>query len=62
MGGGVEAEIADVEDGWALRCTPSCKRAQPRVQLGEREGLREVVVGAGVETDDAIVDAVARRQ
>ena len=34
--------------------------AQPRAQLAQREGLDQVVVGAGVEALDAVVDRVAR--
>ena len=35
--------------------------AEPGAQLGDRERFREVVVGPGVETEDAIVEGVARR-
>ncbi len=38
------------------------ERAQARLQLADVERLDEVVVGAGVETVDAIGDRVARRQ
>jgi hypothetical protein len=34
--------------------------AQPRLQLAQRERLDQVVVGAGVEALDAVVDGVAR--
>ena len=36
--------------------------ADPREQLAEREGLDEIVVGAGVEPLDLVLDGVARRQ
>ena len=38
------------------------ERAQPREQLLERERLDQVVVGAGVEPGDAVVDLVAGGQ
>src|SRR5437870_13445445 len=59
MAGGVELEITDLEDAWTLRRAPAGEGPQPRVQLRERERLRDVVVGAGIETDDTVVDAVA---
>ena len=47
----------------AARTSPAARqRAQAREQLGERERLGQVVVGAGVEAADAIVDGVARRE
>jgi hypothetical protein len=36
------------------------ERVDARQQLAERERLGEVVVGAGVEAGDAILDAAAR--
>ena len=39
---------------------PAQQRAQARLQLAQGERLDEVVVGAGVEALDAIVDRVAR--
>ena len=41
---------------------PAQQGAQPRHELGERERLDHVVVGAGLEPDDAVVDGVARRE
>ena len=38
------------------------QRPQPRLELLQRERLDEVVVGAGVQAGDAIVDGVARGQ
>ena len=38
------------------------QRAQARLELAQREGLDEVVVGPGVEAGDAIVDRLARGQ
>ena len=49
-------------DGRAARPPAPGERAQARQQLGERERLRQVVVGAGVEPGDAILDRVARGQ
>ncbi len=41
---------------------PAQQRPHPGEQLVERERLHEVVVGAGVETGDAVGDLVARGQ
>jgi len=40
----------------------SDERADAREQLGDREGLREVVVGAGVQAGHTVGDRVARGQ
>ena len=58
----VEAEVADFEDGRPLGIAPADERAQAGEQLRERERLDEVVVGAAVETRDAILDRVPRGQ
>ena len=60
--GRVEPEVADLELGRPLDAAAPRERAQPREQLGEGEGLRQVVVRAGVEARDAILDGVARGQ
>ena len=59
-GGGVELEVARLEHGRALERPAARERAQPRDELGERERLDEVVVGAAVEAGDAVLDRVAR--
>ena len=41
---------------------PPRERAQPSEQLAEIERLGEVVVGAGIEAGDALLDGVERRQ
>src|SRR3954464_14529249 len=48
-GGGGEPQVADLEHGRALDGATAGERAQACQQLGERERLREVVVGAAVE-------------
>ena len=58
----VESQIPDLDDSRPLRDASARERAQPSVQLRERERLREIVVGAGVESGDAILDASARSQ
>ena len=61
-GGRIEAEISHLQQGGTLgRATPH-ERAKPREQLGERERLQQVVVGAGIEPGDAILDRIARRE
>ena len=58
----VQPKITYLQDGWSLRFSAAHDRAQARQQLGERERLRQIVVGAHVEPGDAILDRVARRQ
>ena len=57
---GSSRKLADLEHRGPLgRCTPD-ERAQASEQLVERKGLREVVVGARVETRDPVFDGIAR--
>ena len=58
----VEPEVADLEPHRSLGRSAAHERAQPREQLGEREGLREVVVGACVEPRHPVVDRVPGRE
>ena len=58
----VEHEVGEAQVGRARLLAPPQQRAQPRPQLAQRERLDEVVVGAGVEPVDAVVDRVARGQ
>ena len=62
MRGRIEAEVADLEHRRPLHRRTAGQRAQPRQQLPEVERLRQVVVGAGVEAGDAVVDGVASSQ
>ena len=45
-----------------LRAAPPQQRLEPRGQLGDRERLDEVVVGAGLQPGHAVLDLVARGQ
>ena len=55
-------EVPDAEQAaLALEAAPQ-QGAQPGQQLGQRVGLDQVVVGAGIEPLHAVVDGVARRQ
>ena len=45
-----------------LAAPPPQQRLQARGQLGDRERLDEVVVGAGLQAGDAVLDLVARGQ
>jgi hypothetical protein len=60
--GRVQAQVADLQHGRALDRPAPRQRAQTREQLGQREGLGQVVVGALIQPVDAIVDGVARRE
>jgi len=44
--GGVELEVGEAQDAAPRRLGAAQQRAQPRLQLAQREGLDEVVVGA----------------
>ena len=55
---GVESQIADGDGDRGVRGGASRQGPQPREQHREREGLDEVVVGAGVETLGLVVLAV----
>ena len=64
VGDGVEHEVSE-RQGLRLAGTlarPAQQRTNARLQLSERERFDQVVVGADVETDHAIVDPVARGQ
>jgi hypothetical protein len=58
-----ETQTAGVDDrGLERQSTAPNHRAQPRQQLTEIEGLDQIVVGAAVETRDARLDGVSRRE
>ena len=61
---GIEREVLEAQDRRRRprRAATAQQRAQPRQQLGEVEGLHEVVVGADVEPLDAVVHGVAGGQ
>ena len=59
----VELEIADPVDGLlAASAAPARQHLDPRQQLGERIGLGQVVVAAGAQALDPVVDLAERRQ
>jgi len=49
----IDDEIAAAQHGWKRR-RPTRERLDPRDELGEREGLREVVVGPEIQAFDAV--------
>ena len=59
-GSRVEPQVADLHLGRPLHAAAPLESAQACEQLGERERLRQVVVGAGVEAGDAVVDRIPR--
>jgi hypothetical protein len=59
---GVELQVPDPKDRGSLGGPAPHERAQARQQLGERERLGQVVVGAGVEPRDPVGHRVARRK
>jgi hypothetical protein len=58
----IEAKVSDLEHRRPLDRRPPRQSAQPGEELRERERLREVVVGAGVQPRDAVLDRVAGGQ
>src|SRR5581483_9859779 len=58
----VEGEVAHLEDHRALARVPAGDGPEAGEELGEGEGLGEVVVGAGVEAGHPIVDGIPGRQ
>ena len=58
-GGAVHAEVAGLEDLEQRRHAPAAQRSHPGEHLLEVEGLGEVVVGAGVEAGEPVLDVVA---
>ena len=58
----VEPQVADDELRRPLDAAPPRQRPQPREELRERERLRQVVVGPGVEPGDPVADRVPRGQ
>ena len=61
-GGRVESEIAAGQDVRSFRRPAASQGAEAGEQLGEGEGLDQVVVGADVEAPDPVVDRVASGQ
>jgi hypothetical protein len=57
--GRVEHEVADAQLGAAVGRPAAHERAQPGQQLAEVERLDQVVVGAGVQPLDAVLDRIA---
>ena len=55
----IEAQVAHLDRRRPLARRAPHDRPQAREQLGERERLRQVVVGAGVEAADPVADRVA---
>ncbi len=63
MGGAVHLDIADGDGvGGKARADAAHHGAQAGEQLGHRERLGEIVIGAGVEAADTIRLLAARRQ
>ena len=56
--GRVEPQRADLEHGGPLDRAAPRDRSESRVQLGERERLRQVVVAAAVESRDTVRDGI----
>ena len=59
---GVELDAVDAQLGRGFAARAPHQRAQARGKLVQIEGFDQVIVGAGVQTFDAVLDAVARGQ
>ena len=59
----IEREVGETQHVDGLRVHGAAEqRAQSREQLLERERLRQIVVGPGVQPVDTVADRVSRRQ
>src|SRR5579862_9783952 len=58
----VDFDPFDAEGLLLLERTPSQQRSEPREQFVERKRLDQIVIGAGVEPLDPVVDGIARRE
>ena len=59
---GIDPQVSGAEHRRPLHGSAPRQRPEPRQQLGERERLRQIVVGAGVQTPHAVLDRVTRRE
>ena len=62
MAGSVEQKIARAHFGRTQSLRTTQQGSQAREELFEIEGLGEVIVGAGIETGDAVVHGAAGRE
>ncbi len=63
VGGAVHLDIADLHHILGQRRADAAQHgAQPRQKFGHREGLGEIIVGAGIQPADAVGFLAPRRQ
>ena len=62
MARGVKPQIANLEHHAALDRAAAAERPHARQQLGQRERLDQVVIGAAIQSPNAIFDGVAGGQ
>src|SRR6185437_1621084 len=62
VGAEIHLEVLDAPQRWLETRLTSRECVDAREQLAKRERLHEVVVGAGLQTADAIVDGAPRRE
>src|SRR5712691_11479521 len=60
--GGVHLEVRDAMQRRRERRSAARQRLEPRHELPEGEGLRQVVIGAGLEPAHPVVQGIERRQ
>src|SRR5262245_39773838 len=58
----IERDVGRLEDAAERAPWPAQQRPQARGEVVDREGFREIVVRAAIETDHTIVDGVTRGQ
>ncbi len=58
----VDLEVRDAHLDWLERLWSPQQRTESREELAEIEWLREIIVGTGIQSRDAIGDGIARRQ
>src|ERR1041385_351246 len=58
----VELKVGDLQDGRLVRASPPEESSDACNELGEGEGLREIIVRTGIEASDSVFDGILGRE